>query len=58
LLTAVWDSTDAVMWSTNTAGRGVAPRRFQMQDDGNALIADAQNGYTWATYTAGQKKRL
>ena len=43
-----------VVWSSNTAGRGVAPRRFQVQDDGNALIADSRNQWTWATNTAGQ----
>jgi len=50
---AVFDNGNMLLWSTNTAGRGVAPRRFQVQSDGNALIADATNRAIWVTYTAG-----
>jgi hypothetical protein len=50
---AVYDNANVLQWSTNTAGRGTAPRRFVMQNDGNALIADAANRATWVTYTAG-----
>ena len=50
---AVYDNGNVLQWTTNTAGRGTAPRRFIMQNDGNALIADANNQATWASYTAG-----
>lgn len=49
----VYDNGNRILWTTNTAGRGTAPRRFQVQNDGNALIADANNKALWVTYTAG-----
>jgi hypothetical protein len=57
LCPAVVDADGTWYWSTNTAGKGVPPRRFVMQGDGNAIIADSRqptNKALWATYTAGQ----
>jgi 6-phosphogluconolactonase (cycloisomerase 2 family) len=51
-LFAVFDGKDVLRWSTNTAGKGTAPRRFMMQNDGNALIADSRNQATWVSYTS------
>lgn len=49
---SVYDSRDVLHWSTNTAGRGTAPRRFVMLNDGNAVIADSRNQFTWVSYTS------
>lgn len=54
---AVWDSTNSIIWSSNTGGRGVGPRRFMVQDSGYALIVDARGEITWyaPTYAGGRK---
>jgi hypothetical protein len=53
LFPTVYDAVGTWLWTTNSAGKGTPPRRFIMQGDGNALIADSANKATWATYTAG-----
>ena len=49
----IYDGGDAV-WSSNTAGQGVAPYTLAMQGDGNLVIYDKDYSATWASNTAGK----
>jgi len=46
-------NTGKVYWSTNTAGKGTAPFRLTMQDDGNLVLADSHGATLWSSGTAG-----
>jgi len=39
------------VWASNTHGKGQAPHRLIMQDDGNLVIYDANNHPTWDSKT-------
>jgi len=44
--------TGRVLWSTNTAGQGVAPYSFTLQENGNLELIDGNNQVLWQTNTA------
>jgi len=46
-------SNGKVYWSTNTAGKGVAPFRFTVQNDGNVVLYDSKSTSLWTSGTAG-----
>jgi len=43
-----------VHWSTNTAGKGVAPYYLAMGKDGNLALSDSQGAVLWASNTANK----
>jgi len=46
-------SNGKVFWSTNTAGKGVAPYRFAIQDDGNLVLSDSTGSSLWTSGSGG-----
>jgi hypothetical protein len=42
-----------VLWSTGTAGKGVAPYTLTIQDDGNLVLTDSHSSALWSSGTAG-----
>jgi len=46
-------NTGKVYWSTNTAGKGVAPFKFVAQDDGNLVLTDSKSSTLWSSGTTG-----
>jgi len=42
-----------VYWATNTAGKGMAPYRLNMQNDGNLVLSDSKSAVLWSSGTAG-----
>jgi hypothetical protein len=46
---AVLDNLNRVMWQTGTQRRGTGPYRMVVQDDGVAVLYDANNARLWAT---------
>jgi len=42
-----------VYWSTNTAGKGVAPYHFTVQNDGNLVLSDSHSANLWSSGTNG-----
>lgn len=47
-------SSGKVYWSTNTAGKGTAPYRFTIQNDGNLVLYDSKSTSLWTSGTAGK----
>ena len=43
-----------VNWTSNTAGKGVAPYLLNMQKDGNLVLSDSTKATMWESGTAGQ----
>jgi len=41
------------IWSTNTAGKGVAPYKLTMQSGGDLVLVDANSQTLWTSNTAG-----
>jgi len=42
-------------WASNTAGKGAAPFRLDMQMDGNLVVYDRDSKPTWSSHTHGNK---
>lgn len=49
---AASDNLRKSVWTSSTAGQGAAPYRLVVQEDGNAVILDADSAALWATNTA------
>ena len=45
-----------IIWSSKSAGKGKAPYRLVVQQDGNVVIYDVTNAATWASNTHGKGK--
>lgn len=43
-----------VYWSSNTNGKGTAPYRLTMQNDGNLVVYDSKSTSLWTSGTAGK----
>jgi hypothetical protein len=50
----VYNSSHQPVWSSNTAGQGVAPYSWAMKDNGNLVLTDSTNRTLWSSKTAGQ----
>jgi len=46
-------SSGKVYWSTNTAGKGVAPYRLTIQNGGNLVLSDSNSSSLWTSGTGG-----
>jgi len=46
-------ASNKTLWSTNTAGKGVAPFKLTIQTDGNLVLVDSKSTTLWASNTAG-----
>jgi len=46
-------SNGKVYWSSDTAGKGVAPFRLVMQNDGNLVLSDSRSTSLWSSRTTG-----
>jgi len=42
-----------IYWATNTTGKGVAPYRFSVINDGTLVLSDANSANIWSAGTAG-----
>jgi len=47
-------SSGKALWSTNTAGRGIAPFSLVLGSDGNLQLKDSKNVVTWSSNTANK----
>ncbi len=50
------EKKDIMVWSSNTKGKGLSPRRLIMHNDGNLILYDAKNVQIWKT--EGEKKGI
>jgi len=44
---------DASTWASDTMGKGQAPYRCEMQEDGNLVVYDGTNAAIWASDSNG-----
>jgi len=44
-----YDSSNNVLWASNTNGRGTGPYKLVMQNDANLVLYDSTNAALWSS---------
>ncbi len=53
-----FSNNDNIVWQSNTGGKGIAPYKLMVQDDGNMVIYDSTSKPIWATDSQASKFTL